>query len=101
MSGTRRIQHEMKAWQAKGTMKSLELAAASAHVAFSDTRSPSALGSLALSPASPSRMAASSKSGQVVGKGVKKTEGLPVDRPSLPRRRADEDVVPYSSPYYG
>eukprot|EP00969_Alexandrium_andersonii_P108729 4796943-Alexandrium_andersonii.AAC.1 len=46
-------------------------------------------------------MAASSKSGQVISKEVKKTEGLPADRPSLPRGRADEDVVPYSSPYYG
>eukprot|EP00969_Alexandrium_andersonii_P251078 11097613-Alexandrium_andersonii.AAC.1 len=30
MSGTSRVQHDLKVWQAKGNVKSLELAAASA-----------------------------------------------------------------------
>eukprot|EP00969_Alexandrium_andersonii_P261726 11570378-Alexandrium_andersonii.AAC.1 len=62
-------------------MKSLELAAASAHVAFSDPRSPCAPGSLSLSPASPPlvAMAASSKSSQSISKEVGQTEGLPAD----------------------
>eukprot|EP00969_Alexandrium_andersonii_P276093 12203779-Alexandrium_andersonii.AAC.1 len=32
MTGCSRIQHEMKVWQAKGTMASLDLAAASVHL---------------------------------------------------------------------
>eukprot|EP00969_Alexandrium_andersonii_P226516 10002942-Alexandrium_andersonii.AAC.1 len=46
-------------------------------------------------------MAASSKSGQSGAKEAGQTEGPPADRSSLPRGRADQDVVPYSSPYYG
>eukprot|EP00969_Alexandrium_andersonii_P234437 10350704-Alexandrium_andersonii.AAC.1 len=46
-------------------------------------------------------MAASSKSDQPVVKEVGQTEGLPADSSSLPRGRADKDVVPYLSPYYG
>eukprot|EP00969_Alexandrium_andersonii_P245976 10870122-Alexandrium_andersonii.AAC.1 len=65
MSGTSRVQHAMNVWQAKGSMKSLEFAAASAHLALSEPRSHCALGSLSLSPLSPplGAMAASSKSG--------------------------------------
>eukprot|EP00969_Alexandrium_andersonii_P243988 10780353-Alexandrium_andersonii.AAC.1 len=70
MSGASRVHHAMKVWQAKGNMKSLGLAAASAHVAFSDPRLRCALGSLSLSPASPPlvAVAASSKSGQSISK---------------------------------
>eukprot|EP00969_Alexandrium_andersonii_P088220 3890405-Alexandrium_andersonii.AAC.1 len=70
-------------------MKSLELAAASAHVAFSDPNAPNAHGSLSLSSASPvlAAMAASSKSSQDMSKGVQQPEGHLADRSSL---RADE-----------
>eukprot|EP00969_Alexandrium_andersonii_P133203 5890976-Alexandrium_andersonii.AAC.1 len=45
-------------------------------------------------------MAASSKSGVDVDKGVK-LEGHQADRFSPPRGRADEDVTPYTSPFDG
>eukprot|EP00969_Alexandrium_andersonii_P301121 13312043-Alexandrium_andersonii.AAC.1 len=59
MSGLSRIQHDMKVWQAKGTLRSLELAAASAHLAVCDPGAPNALGSLTLARP-PLEMAASS-----------------------------------------
>eukprot|EP00969_Alexandrium_andersonii_P345796 15284714-Alexandrium_andersonii.AAC.1 len=46
-------------------------------------------------------MAAASKSGESISKEVGQTGGLPADRSSPPRGRADQDVVPYTSPYYG
>eukprot|EP00969_Alexandrium_andersonii_P034221 1496194-Alexandrium_andersonii.AAC.1 len=68
-------------------MKSLELAAASAHLALCDPRSHCSLGSLTLSPVPPLRvaMAAASKSGEAVKKEVGQTGGLPADRSSPPR----------------
>eukprot|EP00969_Alexandrium_andersonii_P058647 2585291-Alexandrium_andersonii.AAC.1 len=62
-------------------MKSLELAAASAHLALRDPRSHCALGSLSILPLSPPlvAMAAAAKSGQSVVKEVGQTEGLPAD----------------------
>eukprot|EP00969_Alexandrium_andersonii_P285720 12631790-Alexandrium_andersonii.AAC.1 len=65
MSGVSRIQHEMKVWQAKGTLRSLELAAAYAHLALCDPSAPNALGSLSLTRLPPAQMAASSKSGTI------------------------------------
>eukprot|EP00969_Alexandrium_andersonii_P293637 12978856-Alexandrium_andersonii.AAC.1 len=56
MGGTSRVQHAMKVWQAKGNTKSLELAAASAHLALCDPRSRCSLGSLTLSPVPPLRL---------------------------------------------
>eukprot|EP00969_Alexandrium_andersonii_P040146 1759267-Alexandrium_andersonii.AAC.1 len=63
MSGTSRVQHAVSVWQTEGSMKSLDLAAAAAHLVLSSDSPPhSARGSLALLLPPPLlAMAASSK----------------------------------------
>eukprot|EP00969_Alexandrium_andersonii_P009506 415628-Alexandrium_andersonii.AAC.1 len=82
-------------------MKSLELAAAAAHLVLSSDLPPrSAQGPLTLLPAPPRLEMAASSTATKQEIEEAKVGGLKADHPKPPRGRSDTEVVPYDSPFY-